>query len=100
MVGLPGSGKTYWVEKHVAENPDKNYNVISTSEMFKKMTVNGEARKKVHKGKWDLVIQKATRSLQEMIRTASTRRRNVIDQPISACQRLRTRPSRRSYLSS
>jgi len=42
MVGLPGSGKTYWVEKHVAENPDKNYNVISTSEMFKKMTVRSK----------------------------------------------------------
>lgn len=39
MVGLSGAGKTTWVEKHVAENPDKHYNVISTTEMFKKMTV-------------------------------------------------------------
>ena len=40
--------------------------------------VKGELRKKVHIGKWDLVIQKATRSLQELIRTASSRRRNII----------------------
>lgn len=40
--------------------------------------VKGELRKKVHIGKWDLVIQKATRSLQELIRTASARRRNII----------------------
>ena len=39
MVGLPGCGKTTWVDKHVAENPDKNYNIISTNDMFKKMTV-------------------------------------------------------------
>jgi len=78
MVGLPASGKSTWVNKHVEANPDKHYNVISTAEMFKKMTVNGETRKKVHKGKWEQVIQKATRSLQDLIRTASARKRNVI----------------------
>jgi len=78
MIGLPASGKTTWVEKHVSENPDKQYNVISTTTMINKMTVNGEPRKKHHKGKWEQVVQKATRSLQEMLRAASQRRRNVI----------------------
>jgi len=78
MIGLPASGKTSWVDKHVAENPDKQYNVISTTTMINKMTVNGEPRKKHHKGKWEQVVQKATRSLQEMLRAASQRRRNVI----------------------
>jgi len=39
MVGLPASGKSTWVEKHVAEHPEKNYNVISTTAMINKMTV-------------------------------------------------------------
>merc|ERR1712115_188278 len=78
MIGLPASGKTTWVDKHVAENPDKQYNVISTTTMINKMTVNGEPRKGHHKGKWEQVVQKATRSLQEMLRAASQRRRNVI----------------------
>jgi len=78
MIGLPASGKTTWVDKHVTENPDKQYNVISTTTMINKMTVNGEPRKKHHKGKWEQVVQKATRSLQEMLRAASQRRRNVI----------------------
>jgi heterogeneous nuclear ribonucleoprotein U-like protein 1 len=78
MVGLPASGKTTWVEKHVADNAEKQYNVISTTTMINKMTVNGEPRKKHHTGKWELVVQKATRSLQEMLRAASQRRRNVI----------------------
>merc|ERR1719422_1992304 len=46
--------------------------------MINKMTVNGEPRKGHHKGKWEQVVQKATRSLQEMLRAASQRRRNVI----------------------
>jgi len=88
MIGLPASGKTTWVEKHVAENPEKHYNVVSTSTMINKMTVNGEPRKKHHKGKWEQVVQKATRSLQEMLRAASQRRRNVIvDQPTLHYQR-------------
>merc|ERR1719410_3209257 len=78
MIGLPGCGKSTWVEKHVQENADKQYNVISTSTMINKMTVNGEPRKDHHKGKWEQVVQKATRSLQEMLRAASQRRRNVI----------------------
>ena len=39
MVGLPASGKTTWVEKHVADNAEKQYNVISTTTMINKMTV-------------------------------------------------------------
>merc|ERR1719411_871477 len=78
MIGLPGCGKSTWVEKHVQENPAKQYNVIGTNTMINKMTVNGEPRKSHHKGKWEQVVQKATRSLQEMLRAASQRRRNVI----------------------
>merc|ERR1719495_1334513 len=78
MIGLPGCGKSVWVDKHVAENADKQYNVISTNTMINKMTVNGEPRKDHFKGKWETVVQKATRSLQEMLRAASQRRRNVI----------------------
>ena len=39
MIGLPASGKTTWVNKLVAENPEKHYNVIGTSTLISKMTV-------------------------------------------------------------
>jgi replication-associated recombination protein RarA len=41
LIGLPGSGKTTWVEKHVAENPAKRYNVIGTSALIERMKVIG-----------------------------------------------------------
>ena len=40
MIGLPGCGKTTWVDKFVAENPEKQYNVVSTTTMINKMTVS------------------------------------------------------------
>lgn len=39
MVGLPGAGKTYWVDNFVAANPDKRYNVLGTNNIIDKMKV-------------------------------------------------------------
>lgn len=43
MVGLPGSGKTTWVNQQVSENPDKKYNVLGTNSIMEKMKVNAVA---------------------------------------------------------
>lgn len=40
MVGLPGAGKTYWVNKQVTENADKRYNVLGTNTIIDKMRVS------------------------------------------------------------
>lgn len=40
MVGLPGAGKTYWVDKYVTENQDKMYNVLGTNSIIDKMRVS------------------------------------------------------------
>ena len=48
LVGLPGSGKTTWVNKHVAENPDKKYTVIGTSALIDKMKVRSPQRSSIN----------------------------------------------------
>jgi len=78
LIGLPGCGKTTWVNKFIGENPDKKYDVIGTATLIEKMKVDGEPKKKHLEGKWDQLIQKSTRCLQDLLRTASQRRRNVI----------------------
>lgn len=40
MVGLPGSGKTYWAKNHCDTNLDKRYNILSTGALFDKMKVS------------------------------------------------------------
>uniref|UniRef100_A0A8B9HQV5 Si:ch211-107m4.1 n=1 Tax=Astyanax mexicanus TaxID=7994 RepID=A0A8B9HQV5_ASTMX len=39
MVGMPASGKSHWVQKHVAKNPEKHYNVLSTNSILHCMRV-------------------------------------------------------------
>ena len=40
MIGLPASGKTEWVKKHIQENSDKKYNIIGNSQLLERMTVS------------------------------------------------------------
>lgn len=42
MIGLPGAGKTFWVNKYVTENPEKQYQVLGLQSLLDKMTVSIE----------------------------------------------------------
>lgn len=44
MVGMPGSGKTYWTRQHIAAHPEKRYNILSTGALFERMQVRTHAR--------------------------------------------------------
>lgn len=39
MIGLPGSGKTYWADKYGAANAEKKYNILGTNNIIDKMKV-------------------------------------------------------------
>lgn len=39
MIGLPGSGKTTWAQKWVAEHPEKKYNVLGATALIERMKV-------------------------------------------------------------
>ncbi|CAG5125307.1 unnamed protein product, partial [Candidula unifasciata] len=81
MVGLPGAGKTYWVERYAATKPEKHYNVLGSSNVINKMKVLGQPRKQHFTGRWRDLLDMAAKCLNRMIEIASHKKRNyIIDQ--------------------
>uniref|UniRef100_A0A8C3U9I5 B30.2/SPRY domain-containing protein n=1 Tax=Catharus ustulatus TaxID=91951 RepID=A0A8C3U9I5_CATUS len=76
MVGLPGSGKTQWAQKHSQENRDKRYNILGTERVLHQLRVmvgwdNGMAL-------MGLLTQQAAQCLSKLVQIAPRARRNFI----------------------
>eukprot|EP00062_Callorhinchus_milii_P026417 gi/632988493/ref/XP_007883143.1/ PREDICTED: heterogeneous nuclear ribonucleoprotein U-like protein 2 [Callorhinchus milii] len=78
MVGMPGSGKTTWVKKHVAENPEKRYSVLGTNNILDKMRVKGLEGQPTLTEPKHVLIQQATQCMSKMIQVAACKKRNYI----------------------
>ena len=78
MIGLPGSGKTYWAEKYSKENPAKCYNVLGTNNLIDRMKVMGLPRLRNYHGRWEVLIEKCTDCFSTLLKLASKRKRNYI----------------------
>lgn len=95
MVGLPGAGKTTWAMKHSAANLGKKYNILGTNAIMEKMRVMGLRRQRNYAGRWDVLIQQATKCLNQLIQVAARRKRNyILDQTnvYATAQRRKMRP--------
>ncbi|CAL8097417.1 unnamed protein product [Calicophoron daubneyi] len=95
MIGLPGAGKTYYAERFRADHREKQYNVLGTNLILDKMKVMNLARQRNYHGRWDVLIDKATKCLNLLITIASKRRRNyMLDQTnvYPSAQRRKMRP--------
>ncbi|CAH8679688.1 unnamed protein product [Schistosoma rodhaini] len=95
MVGLPGAGKTYFAEQQKTEHREKQYNILGTNLILDKMKVMGIARQRNYHGRWDVLIDKATKCLNTLISMACMRRRNyILDQTnvYPSAQRRKMRP--------
>lgn len=100
LIGLPGSGKSYWAKNCIEENIEKRYNVLGVQPLLSKMTVStlisltialatmcsvqqisGEPRKKHVEIKWERFIDSCIRGVNIIQDIATKRRRNyIIDQ--------------------
>lgn len=78
MCGLPGSGKTRWVQDYLKKNPNKKYTVLGNSFLLSKMTVNGCPLYENYKDCWTEVLDKLTKLLNTLLEIACQRRRNYI----------------------
>lgn len=72
MVGMPGAGKSHWAQTHMAQNPEKRYNILSTHTVLSCMKNVPESEQK------EQVIQQATQCVSGLIKVAARRRRNYI----------------------
>ncbi|PAA72076.1 hypothetical protein BOX15_Mlig001238g3 [Macrostomum lignano] len=78
MCGLPAAGKSVWAEKHCSENADKRYCVLGTNSIIDRLKVMGLPRQRNYHGRWELLIERATKCLNDLFEVACRRKRNYI----------------------
>ncbi|XP_073965765.1 uncharacterized protein [Choristoneura fumiferana] len=78
MVGMPGSGKTYWTRQHIAAHPEKRYNILSTGALFERMQVDCKPFRATCEGRWDAMLSKGAKCVLKLLEFAHGRRRNYI----------------------
>lgn len=66
IIGLPGAGKTTLAENMKRSYPEKRYNIIGTDTLIDKMKVMGLPRKNNYNGRWEVLIDKATKALNKL----------------------------------
>lgn len=78
IIGLPGAGKTTLAENMKRSYPEKRYNIIGTDTLIDKMKVMGLPRKNNYNGRWEVLIDKATKALNKLFEIAKNKNRNYI----------------------
>ncbi|KHJ41594.1 SPRY domain protein [Trichuris suis] len=91
MIGLPGCGKSTWVKSFISKSPECRWFVLSPSVVLDQMSIQGIPRKKVHQGRWDIVMGTAAKCFLKLLQLACRRKRNYIIDGTNVCPWARKR---------
>uniref|UniRef100_A0A5S6QJD8 B30.2/SPRY domain-containing protein n=1 Tax=Trichuris muris TaxID=70415 RepID=A0A5S6QJD8_TRIMR len=91
MIGLPGCGKSTWVNSFISSTPEYRWSVLSPSVVLDQMSIQGIPRKKVHQGRWDIVMGTASKCFLKLLKLACRRKRNYIIDTTNVCPNARKR---------
>lgn len=81
MVGLPGVGKTTWVNRYIQDHPEEHWIHLNGEKVLDLMKVNGIPRKRLQNGRLDMVLGLCAKALTRSLQLACRRRHNyIIDQ--------------------
>lgn len=75
MVGLPGSGKDYWIEKLLKDNPNKKYHVASSDAIIEAIAAQ---QGKTYTDVFDAASKVAMAQMNSEVAEAIKRRENII----------------------
>ncbi|XP_050073605.1 heterogeneous nuclear ribonucleoprotein U-like protein 2 [Anopheles maculipalpis] len=78
MIGLPGSGKTTWVQNYLKENPESSFTLLSIDSLLENMKVLGKAREPSNTPQWQKVVEQLSRNMARLIEIACKRRRHIL----------------------
>ncbi|XP_049547014.1 heterogeneous nuclear ribonucleoprotein U-like protein 1 isoform X1 [Anopheles darlingi] len=78
MIGLPGSGKTHWVNKYLADNSETPYTVLSVNSLLDNMKISAQPRDPSNTPQWQKIVEQLSRNTGRLIEIACKRRRNIL----------------------
>uniref|UniRef100_A0A2M4BAJ7 Putative scaffold/matrix specific factor hnrnp-u/saf-a n=1 Tax=Anopheles marajoara TaxID=58244 RepID=A0A2M4BAJ7_9DIPT len=78
MIGLPGSGKTHWVNKYLVDNTETPYTVLSVNSLLENMKVSAQPRDPSNTPQWQKIVEQLSRNTGRLIEIACKRRRNIL----------------------
>merc|ERR1712110_1219870 len=81
MIGLPGAGKTTWMNRYTQENAESWYNILGTNILMDRMEVKDLLGVTSYQTQWKALYKKAVECFEMLMKIGSGRKRNyIIDQ--------------------
>lgn len=78
MIGLPGSGKTFWADMQMEDHPTKNYELLGLNSVIDQMTGRSLNRRRNFGKRWEELAGEALPILDKLLEVAAKTPRNII----------------------